>query len=638
MRGPLTRQELVILLVAPLVTVGVLGPFDPVETWVEFTRPYEAWELDELATAFVGLVGALLWVTARRWRMLAREIQEREKIETALRESEMRFRAVYANAGTGILLATPEGAIRAANRAFQDIVGYDEEELRQIGWRKLIPPEDDMATATRDASDDHRVSGDNSVERRFIRKSGDSIWVKLTTSYAFDDNGQPVLGIAVAEDITARHRAEETLRSAKDDLEHRVNQRTQELRDEIAERVKAEEAVRESETKFRALIENALDFVTVLGSDGAIRFQSPSIEASLGRQSKSMLGASLFEFIHPESANSVKATFFRLVETAEATASFRFRALHADGSTRILEAVARNLLHDPVVAGVVVNSRDVTERLKTDENARKLQNELAHVARLSTMGEMAAGFAHELNQPLTAILNYASGCVRHLDAGKPNLKELRDAMESAANQALRAGEVIRRIRWFIRRDEPELTPVDVNALIREAIDLMQSEALHRGVEAQLDLAEDLPWARADTIQIQQTVINLVRNGIEAMARVPKESQRLVIRTALTADRQITVSVTDNGPGIPGDLRDRLFDPFFTTKSNGMGMGLAVCRSIVERHGGQLSVSEGEDKSGTEVRFTLQVVDQDVPEDRAARTSDKTDTVENGDLPADSPTN
>ncbi|MCG8509966.1 MAG: PAS domain S-box protein, partial [Rhodospirillales bacterium] len=470
-----------ILLVAPVVMVVVLGAFDIFEWWVEFTRPYEDWELDELPLAFVAMAFALLWISVRKWRLLAQQIEERRRVEQALRESEARFRAVYANAGTGILLATPEGTIQAANEAFQKIVGYSEDELRQTGWQKLIHPEDGLANATREAADGRHVTGDNSVERRFVRKSGDSIWVKLTTSYAFDEQHQPILGIAIAEDVTARRRAEEKLRQSKDELERRVDQRTQELRDEIVERIKAEEASRKSERKFRALIENALDFVSVLGRDGIIHFQSPSIEVSLGRRPDSMLGASLFDFVHPESIEALREVFFNLVETADASASFQFRALHEDGSTRTLEAVAKNMLHDPVVAGVVVNSRDVTERLSAAEDAKKLQNELAHVARLSTMGEMAAGFAHELNQPLTAIQNYAAGSVRHLETGKLDREELRHAMSSAAQQALRAGEIIRRIRWFIRRDEPELTPIDVNSVIREAVDLMHSEAHHQNV-------------------------------------------------------------------------------------------------------------------------------------------------------------
>jgi PAS domain S-box-containing protein len=623
MKNPFSRNELAMLLIAPVVTVAVLGAFDVTEWWVEFSRPYESWKFDEFPDAIIGLAIALIWISALRWRLLAQQIKERRKVEAALRESEARFRAVYDNAGTGILLATPEGAIQAANQAFQKIVGYDEKELQETGWQKLIHPDDGLVNATRIASEIHQVSGDNSVERRFIRKSGDSIWVKLTTSYAFDDNGHPILGIAVAEDVTARRRAEETLRNTKEELERRVDQRTQELRDEITERVKAEEAVRESETKFRALIENALDFVTVIGQDGTIQFQSPSIEASLGRQADSMLGANLFEFVHPESVDAFKEVFFRLVGTHGATASIQFRALHADGSTRILEAVGRNLLHDPIVAGIVVNSRDVSERQDAEEDAKKLQNELAHVARLSTMGEMAAGFAHELNQPLTAIQNYASGSVRFLDSGKLDRSELRKAMESAASQALRAGEIIRRIRWFIRRDEPELTPVDVNAVIREAVDLMQSEAHHQSVATHLELAEDLPWVRADTIQIQQTVINLARNGIEAMSENHQARQELTIRTSLNADSEIEVSVADTGPGIPDDLRDRLFDPFFTTKSNGMGMGLAICRSIIERHGGRLSVGETED--GTEIRFTLQAFDKPTSEEKPVLTTDNTET-------------
>jgi len=606
MKGPFSRTEMAVLAIAPPSAAGLGWAFGWAEWW-HGTAPLRTyWQGDAIAVAAFGLVVALLGIALRRWRAVAIRLKERDVVEDALRESEARFRAIYDNAGAGILLSSPEGSILAANAAFQHMVGYAEAELRRIGWQRLIHPDDAAVPPVRPAGL-APGGGDNSVERCLVRKNGDPIWLKLTTSYAFDGRERPFLGIAVVEDVTVRRRAEEALKAANDQLEQRVEQRTRELQQEIAERVKAEATVRESERKFRALIENALDFITVLDRDGVIRFQGPSIKAMLGLDPDAMVGVSGFDFIHPEDRGRAQAIFQDGIRTPGFTASLQFRIRNADGEWRLMEAIAKNLLHDPAVDGVVVNSRDVTARQQAEQNARLLQNELAHVARLSTMGEMAAGFAHELNQPLTAIQNYARGCVRRLRAGSPPTDEICEAMESAARQAHRAGEIIRRIRWFIRRDEPELASIDINAVIREAVDLMESEARQAAVAVNLDLAPSLPWAKGDAIQLQQILINLMRNGIEAMAEDREGPRRLTIRTVQQDDGDIAITVVDTGFGIPDGIRGRLFEPFFTTKPQGLGMGLSICRSIIERHGGTLAIEESEAR-GTVIRFTLKVAD------------------------------
>ncbi len=598
-----SRWEMAVLLGTPALAIAVAVAIDVIGIPLKVVEAIDDFMMFEGLSGLSGLALALLWISLRRWRTVSAELRKREAVEKALRESEARFRAIYDNAGAGILLASPQGTIQSANKAFQNIVGYSEEELQKTAWQTLIHPEDGVADRLRDAAARGQIARDNSVERRFVRKNGDSIWIKMTSSYAFDADGRPSLGIAIAEDVTARRRAEEALRNANDELEHRVDQRTRELRDEIGVRLQAESALRESEMKFRALIENALDFVVVVDKEGIIQFQSPSLAHFFRVTDGELVGKSTFDGIHPADLIRVKEEFFRLVEVPGSTNSVQYRISDGHNGWRIVEANSKNLLLDPIVSGVVVNSRDITERFQAEENARTLQTELAHVARLSTMGEMAAGFAHELNQPLTAIQNYASGCVRRLQAGVKDSDELIRAMTSTAKQAQRAGEIIRRIRWFIRRDEPELTPIDINAVIREAIDLMENEAHHAGVAIQLDLAADIPWARADTIQVQQIVINLVRNAIEAMVLESLGPRELRIQTRAISDEQIEITIRDTGPGIPAEIRDLMFDPFFTTKSDGMGMGLAICRSIIERHGGKIYLGT-EEGAGTDIRFTL----------------------------------
>lgn len=246
----------------------------------------------------------------------------------------------------------------------------------------------------------------------------------------------------------------------------------------------------------------------------------------------------------------------------------------------------------------------IAERKHAEHEARVLQTELAHVHRLSTMGEMATGLAHELNQPLAAITSYAQGCVQRLRSRKAKPEEMLDTMDKIAAEARRAGGIIRRVRGFVRKESPRWALVDANAAIRETADLLGAEAHRRGVTIKLDLADSLPMVMADTIQIQQTVLNLMRNGIEAMdenGSVP----HLTIRTSKNGSDAILVTVEDNGHGIPVETLEHIFDPFFTTKENGLGLGLPICSSIIEAHGGRLWAT-CDAENGTIFTFTLPI--------------------------------
>lgn len=395
--------------------------------------------------------------------------------------------------------------------------------------------------------------------------------------------------------------------AARDDLERRFAQADRDLQAECAERARAEEARREGEQRFAALIENAMDSITVVDGEGVILFQSPAAEAMLGLKPAAMIGVNAFEFVHREDLARVQDAFVNGIRTPDILVSMPFRVRHADGTWRWLEAIARNRLHDPAVRGVAINSRDITPLRRAERDARRLENELAHLARLGTMGEMAAGFAHELNQPLTAIYNYARGCVRRLRTGSAASGDICEVMEATSRQAERASEIIRRIRWFIRRDEPELTPLDINAAIEEALGLVAGEARHAGIDVKTALAGALPWVRGDTVQLQQTLIALARAAIEAMAGDREGPRALTLGTALLATDEVEVALIDTAPARPQDGRERLSAPLPAGPSPRAGIGLSVCRSIIERHGGRLSVAAN-GPQGTAVRFTLRVFD------------------------------
>ncbi len=377
---------------------------------------------------------------------------------------------------------------------------------------------------------------------------------------------------------------------------------------EIVERERAEEALRRSETHFRSLTENALDLITVVNADGTTRYVSPSHQRVLGYAPDTLLTGSFISLLHPDDRTPVLESFARVSRTAGVSDPIELRVQHADGSWRVVEARVNNLLHDPVVSGLVINSRDVTDRKQAEELARHHQAELAHALRVSTIGELAAGLAHEINQPLAAIVSYAKGCARRIRSGGGTPGDLLGAVEEIAAQAVRADQIVRRLRDFVRKQDPRRERVDPNHLVREAVRLVASEGRERQIALRLDLAPDVAAVWADGIQIEQVILNLVRNAFEAMQTVDVADRGLVVRTAPSGEAAVEIAVTDAGPGLTPEHADAVFDPFFTTKPDGLGIGLAISRSIVEAHGGRLWATPNPQR-GTTFHFTVPIDDR-----------------------------
>lgn len=259
------------------------------------------------------------------------------------------------------------------------------------------------------------------------------------------------------------------------------------------------------------------------------------------------------------------------------------------------------------IAALAAFANDITQRVEAERATQRLQAELTHVARMSATGQMAAGFAHELNQPLTAISNYAIGAVRRSHSGGIDEKNSVRVLELIADQARRASEIIRRIRNFLAKRDIARTPLDINHTIRETVALLQGEVLKHDATIDLDLDDSLPPVRGDGVQLQQAVFNLARNGLEAMSEASRVPRTLAIRTRRDGAHGIEVVIADSGPGIEPTIRARLFEPFFTTKAAGLGLGLSICRSIVEAHGGTLAIDE-RSGGGTSIRFTVPAVE------------------------------
>jgi PAS domain S-box-containing protein len=256
--------------------------------------------------------------------------------------------------------------------------------------------------------------------------------------------------------------------------------------------------------------------------------------------------------------------------------------------------------------GFLELNNDITERKQAKEERERLRQELAHLAhlnRVSTLGELTASLAHEINQPLAAIVTNAQVCLRWLTRDVPNLEEVREAADLIARDGKRASQVITRIRALVRKTGSEKAPLDINQAIEEVVHLTEHEALGKGVVLRTELAGDLPFVLGDRVQLQQVLLNLIINGVEAMSSVANGPRELLVYSRLYESNQVLVGVQDSGIGIEPENLKKIFDPFYTTKSQGMGMGLAISRSIVENHGGKLWASPN-DGPGATFQFTL----------------------------------
>ena len=331
----------------------------------------------------------------------------------------------------------------------------------------------------------------------------------------------------------------------------------------------------------------------LLVNEAFVRRNSISEEEALGRTSSDFLPQDTARRIEIEEQGVVEN---RLPQTFERPLIYN----SGEGGTFMSTKFP---VIDPAgeLVGVGSISTDVTERHEMEEQSRRLHAELAHVSRLGTMGELASGFAHELNQPLAAITNYVTGVLRRLRAGDEDVQKFVRVLELVAEQSRRASTTISRIRKFIGKEQTERRPIYVNHSIQAAIGLIESDLIGAKAKLEANFGSAVPRILGDPVQIQQVVLNLLKNSVEAV-RDDGTPLRIVVQSEEESDGRVTVSVEDNGRGLSEVVRHHLFEPFFTTKENGMGVGLLVCRKIVEEHGGVLEVTPLE--TGTRVTFSL----------------------------------
>jgi PAS domain S-box-containing protein len=345
---------------------------------------------------------------------------------------------------------------------------------------------------------------------------------------------------------------------------------------------------KEAEGRLRLVIDTLPALVWSKLPDGSADFLNQRFREYTGLSVEEGLGWGwMMKAFHPEDrAEDEWRAAFAAGQPFEKEARLR----RADGAYRWFVHRAVPLRDEQ--GGVVKwygTTTDIEDRRHTEEALQEAQDKFARLTRIQAMGELAAAIAHEVNQPLTAIVTNANFSLRQLKASNPNLDELRTAITEIANDGTRASAVISRIRGLLTKGTPRRTDVNVNPIIQAVIALLRNELSRNRISLRTDLAPNLPRVQGDAVQLQQVLINLIMNAVEAMRPSTERPRKLVIRSAKNADG-VLVQVQDSGPGIEPELRDRIFEPFFTTKAEGTGMGLAISRSIIESHGGELSLA------------------------------------------------
>jgi C4-dicarboxylate-specific signal transduction histidine kinase len=308
------------------------------------------------------------------------------------------------------------------------------------------------------------------------------------------------------------------------------------------------------------------------------------------------------EFVHPEDRAKVDAAFEASLER-RAASTVEYRIVLADGRVKVVEEHWKVFEEQGRLVRLMGTCQDITERKRADEVLRKSQAELARITRAVTMGELTSSIAHEINQPLTAIVADVSASLRWLTQKPPNLQEAREALVEAIREANHASDVIGRIRALLRNTPPSMRRLDIGEVTVEVLAMARGELEGHGIGVKTEIAADTPLVLGDHIQLQQLLLNLIMNGIDAMTMIKDRPRELLIRAAPHRDG-VLVQVEDSGKGVDPDQADRIFEPFFTSKPQGIGMGLAISRSIVEAHGGRLWVTS-DSPYGTIFQFTLQ---------------------------------
>jgi PAS domain S-box-containing protein len=510
------------------------------------------------------------------WYVLLIDVDDRKHAEEAIHASERNLNQIINTIPALAWSARPDGSAEFFNQHYLDYVGFPAERARDWGWTAAVHPDDvhGLVAAWRRTLARGRPA---ESEARLRRTDGEYRWFLVRVHPLVDESGRIVKWYGTNTDIDDRKRAEEELRRSEAFLA---------------------EAQRLSLTGSFAW-HIATDEITWSGQVYRIFQVDPAVPVTLDR---------IQTRIHPDDL----PLFQDVVNRARAEGNdfeYELRLLMPDGSVRYLHVMARAAGHQDGGLEYIGAVQDVTERRRSEAALDRARTELAHVARVSSLGTLTASIAHEVNQPLSGIVTNASTCLRMLAADPPNLDGARETARRTIRDGHRASEVITRLRRLFARKDVVAESVDLNDAAREVIALSTGELQRRRVILRTDLADDLPPVLGDRVQLQQVILNLLLNASDAMGEVDDRPRHLGVRTEACRDGGVTLLVEDAGVGFVAHDPERLFEPFYTTKRDGMGIGLSVSRSIIERHHGRLWAAPNSGRGAT-FAFTIPTVGGD----------------------------
>ncbi|HTQ49839.1 MAG TPA: PAS domain-containing protein, partial [Candidatus Acidoferrales bacterium] len=497
---------------------------------------------------FLGIVAAMGYELSRdvfRATQLARELQASEA-RMNLAANAAGLRHWEWNMVRDELRATDRTAARSGPAGFE-----------QRGFEQFLSSlhPDDRQSVSHAVAKSMNGDGDYESEYRVVRPNGAVRWVVSRGRVESNSVGKPVRMRGVSLDITLRK--------------------------------EAEDALRESESRFRALADTAPVLIWMSGPDKLCTFFNKGWLDFTGRTPEQELGNGWAEGVHPKDFDHCLKIYANAFD-ARQEFTMEYRLQRRDGEYRwILDTGVPRSAPDGTFLGYIGSCIDISERKQTELEMVQQRNELAHLSRVTMLGELSGSLAHELNQPLTAILSNAQAAQRFLTQNSADLDNVQEILKDIVSEDKRAGEIIRRLRLLLKKGEVHQQPIDLNEVVQEVLKLVHSDLVNHGVAAHTELAPRLPMVNADRVQIQQVLLNLVMNACDAMAGLPAGERKLLVHTGSDDGEGVRISIADQGTGIvPADL-ERVFEPFFTTKAQGMGLGLSVCRSIITAHGGKL---------------------------------------------------
>ena len=498
------------------------------------------------------------------------DITDRKRAEEKVRSISEFYEAIIHNAAEGICVyhavaEHPFLRFTVWNDEMTRITGYTLMEINRLGWHECAFPDPDQRRAA--------------IERTLRAQRGEHLRSE-TWEITRKDGAKRILAISTSS-------------IAPEDGE----MATAAMMYDVTDRVLADRAVRESETRFAQFVEAIPQIIWMTSADNKRHyFVNAAYEQIMGLSARDLLANPLswLEIVHPADRDRVSR---HLTEPSEEVAVEEFRIVRRDGSERWLHNRVIPILNDQGDVYMHVGlSEDITEHKRSEDKLARQQAQLAKVSRFNILGEMVASISHEITQPLTAIANFAGASAAILENTKVGFSELKEYIEEIRAQSTRAGRIVHGLRSLARRTAPQRESCDLNELIRDALTLLRSDLRQARVEAQLDLDAQSPAVDIDRVQIQQVIVNLVRNACDALQAIP--THRVIILRTRRFDSWIEFECEDNGPGLPSSHEHRLFRAFVTTKPDGMGMGLAICRTIVEAHGGRIEARNNAGQGAT----------------------------------------